>query len=158
MAPSRQRLAVGAETDEGCDAVRQHQRFANLAGGNFLSQQRNVVAVGGTGTGKSHIAIGVTRNCIRLGRKARYFNAVDLVNQLEAEAKASRGGRLTEKLTRTGNTLRWEAIVEDPDVLTEPYHVRVRTLRLNPDPKATLTEDLPCEERDSQHMVTHERG
>src|SRR5262245_41935169 len=63
-----------------------------------------------------------------------------------------------EKLTRTGNALRWEAIVEDPDVLTEPYHVRTRTLRLNPDPKATLTEDLPCEERDSQHMVTHERG
>ena len=26
------------------------------------------------------------------------------------------------------------------------------------DAKATLTEDLPCEERDSQHMVTHERG
>jgi hypothetical protein len=65
---------------------------------------------------------------------------------------------VTEKLTRTGNTLRWEAIVEDPDVLTEPYHVRPRTLRLNPDAKATLTEDLPCEERDSQHMVTHERG
>jgi hypothetical protein len=65
---------------------------------------------------------------------------------------------VTEKLTRTGNTLRWEAIVEDPDVLTEPYHVRTRTLRLNPDAKATLTEDLPCEERDSQHMVTHERG
>jgi len=65
---------------------------------------------------------------------------------------------VTEKLTRTGNTLRWEAIVEDPDVLTEPYHVRSRTLRLNPDAKATLTEDLPCEERDSQHMVTHERG
>ena len=65
---------------------------------------------------------------------------------------------VTEKLTRTGNTLRWEAIVEDPDVLTEPYHARTRTLRLNPDPKATLTEDLPCEERDSQHMVTHERG
>ena len=65
---------------------------------------------------------------------------------------------VTEKLTRTGNTLRWEAIVEDPDVLTQPYHVPPRTLRLNPDPKATLTEDLPCEERDSQHMVTHERG
>jgi len=63
-----------------------------------------------------------------------------------------------EKLTRTGNTLRWDATVEDPDVLIEPYHVRGRTVRLNPDAKATLTEDLPCEERDSQHMVTHERG
>jgi hypothetical protein len=63
-----------------------------------------------------------------------------------------------EKLTRTGNTLKWEAIVEDPDVLTEPYHVEPRTLQLSPNPKATLIEDLPCEERDSQHMVTHERG
>ena len=65
---------------------------------------------------------------------------------------------VTEKLTRTGNTIKWEAIVEDPDVLTEPYHVEPRTLRLNPNPKATLQEDLPCEERDAQHMVTHERG
>ena len=70
----------------------------DLAGGNFLSQQRNVIAVGGTGTGKSHIAIGITRSCIRLGRKARFFNAVDLVNQLEAETKAGRTGRLGSRL------------------------------------------------------------
>jgi len=63
-----------------------------------------------------------------------------------------------EKYTRTGNTLRWEATVEDPDVLLEPFHVAPRTVRLNPNPKATLQEDLPCEERDSQHIVTHERG
>ena len=65
---------------------------------------------------------------------------------------------VNEKFTRTGNTLRWEATVDDPDVLTEPYHVEGRTVRLNPNPKATLQEDLPCEERDGQHMVTHERG
>ena len=63
-----------------------------------------------------------------------------------------------EKLTRSGNTLRWEATVEDPDVLVQPYHVEGRTLRLNPNAKATLTEDLPCEERDAAHMVTKERG
>ena len=39
-----------------------------------------------------------------------------------------------------------------------PKDVEGRTLRLNPNAKATFTEDLPCEERDSQHMVTHERG
>ena len=63
-----------------------------------------------------------------------------------------------EKYTRNGNTLTWQATVEDPDVLTEPFVQRPRTLRLNPNPKATLIEDLPCEERDSQHIVTHERG
>jgi DNA replication protein DnaC len=76
------------------------QLVRDLANGNFLAQQRNVVAVGGTGTGKSHIAIGITRSCIRLGRKARFFNAVDLVNKLEAEAKVGRTGRLGDRLTR----------------------------------------------------------
>ena len=63
-----------------------------------------------------------------------------------------------ERYTRTGNTMRWETIVEDPDTLLEPFRMDARTLRLNPDPKASFIEDLPCEERDAQHIVTHERG
>ena len=31
----------------------------DLAGGDFLAHQRNVVLVGGTGTGKTHLAIGI---------------------------------------------------------------------------------------------------
>ncbi len=65
---------------------------------------------------------------------------------------------VVERYTRTGNTMRWEAIVEDPDTLLEPFRIDARTLRLNPDPKASFIEDLPCEERDAQHIVTHERG
>jgi len=63
-----------------------------------------------------------------------------------------------EKYTRNGSTLTWQATVEDPDVLMQPFVMEPRTVRLNPNAKATLTEDLPCEERDSQHIVTHERG
>ncbi len=63
-----------------------------------------------------------------------------------------------ERYTRNGNTMRWEAIVEDADTLLEPFRMDARTLRLNPDPKASFIEDLPCEERDAQHIVTHERG
>jgi hypothetical protein len=63
-----------------------------------------------------------------------------------------------EKLTRNGNALTWQVTVEDPDTLMEPFVMPSRTIRLNPNAKATLTEDLPCEERDSQHIVTHERG
>ena len=33
----------------------------DLAGGGFLEQQRNVVLIGGTGTGKSHAAIAIAR-------------------------------------------------------------------------------------------------
>jgi DNA replication protein DnaC len=71
-----------------------------LASGGFLEQQRNVVLIGGTGTGKSHLAIAIARACIRNGAKGRFFNVVDLVNKLEAEAKSDRPGRIADALTR----------------------------------------------------------
>lgn len=71
-----------------------------LSTGAFLDEQRNVVLIGGTGTGKSHIAIGIARSVIRAGRKARFFNAVDLVNKLEAEMKLGRGGRIADGIAR----------------------------------------------------------
>src|SRR4051795_6613167 len=46
----------------------------DLAGGEFLAHQRNVVLVGGTGTGKTHLAIAIARACIRAGARGRYFN------------------------------------------------------------------------------------
>lgn len=72
----------------------------DLATGAFLAQQRNAVLIGGTGTGKSHLAIAIARACIRDGAKGRFFNVVDLVNRLEAEAKTGRPGRLADALAR----------------------------------------------------------
>ncbi|HEV7386694.1 MAG TPA: IS21-like element helper ATPase IstB [Phenylobacterium sp.] len=71
-----------------------------LATGAFLAEQRNAVLVGGTGTGKSHLAIAIARSCIRGGARARFHTAVDLVNRLEAEARAGRQGRIAEHLVR----------------------------------------------------------
>jgi len=72
----------------------------DLAGGTFVAQQRNVVLVGGTGTGKTHLAIAIARSCIRAGSRGRFFNTIDLVNRLEAEGRAGRQGRLADFMTR----------------------------------------------------------
>jgi DNA replication protein DnaC len=72
----------------------------DLAGGDFLYHQRNVVLVGGTGTGKTHLAIAIARACIRAGARGRFFNTVDLVNKLEAETRAGRQGRMADYLSR----------------------------------------------------------
>jgi DNA replication protein DnaC len=72
----------------------------DLAGGGFIAQQRNAVLVGGTGTGKSHLAIAIARSCIRSGARGRFYNVVDLVNRLETESRAGRQGRLSDYLTR----------------------------------------------------------
>jgi len=71
-----------------------------LAAGTFLAQQRNAVLVGGTGTGKTHLAVAIARSCIRGGARARFYNVVDLVNRLESEARANRQGRIADHLAR----------------------------------------------------------
>jgi len=71
----------------------------DLATGAFLAEQRNAVLVGGTGTGKSHLAIAIARACIRGGARGRFYIVVDLVNRLESEARAGRQGRLADYLT-----------------------------------------------------------
>ena len=39
----------------------------SLHAGSFLSAQRNIVLVGGTGTGKTHLAIAITASVVRAG-------------------------------------------------------------------------------------------
>ena len=71
-----------------------------LAGGSFVVDQRNAVLIGGTGTGKSHLAIAIGRSLIRNGSRGRFYNVVDLVNRLETEHRSGRQGRLADYLTR----------------------------------------------------------
>ena len=78
-----------------------------LATGAFLDARRNAIFIGGTGTGKTHLCIAVASAVIRAKARGRFYNLVDLVNQLEQEKAAGRSGRLVEKL------LRYDLIVID---------------------------------------------
>jgi DNA replication protein DnaC len=59
-----------------------------LATGAFLDAKRNAIFIGGTGTGKTHLCIAVASAVIRTRARGRFFNLVDLVNQLEQEKAA----------------------------------------------------------------------
>jgi len=71
-----------------------------LAAGDFVDTKRNVILIGGTGTGKTHLAIAIASAVIRARVRGRFYNLVDLVNRLEAEKSAGRSGRLVELLLR----------------------------------------------------------
>lgn len=71
-----------------------------LANGSFVTDQRNVVLIGGTGTGKTHLAIAIARALIRNGTRGRFYNVVDLVNRLETETRGGKQGRLADYMTR----------------------------------------------------------
>jgi DNA replication protein DnaC len=88
-------------SDFAFDDTPVNQTLANdLAGGGFIAQQRNIVLVGGTGTGKTHLAIAIGRACVRAGARGRFYNVVDLVNKLEAETRAGHQGRTADHMTR----------------------------------------------------------
>ena len=108
----------------------------DLAGGDFLAHQRNVVLVGGTGTGKTHLAIAIARACIRDGARGRFFNVVDLVNRLEAEARAGRQGRIADHLC--------------PHGLRRPRRTRLPALRPVRRP-AAVPPDQPALRADLDH-------
>ena len=65
--------------------------------------------------------------------------------------------KVTERLTRKGNTIRWEATVEDPDYFQQPWQVTPRTIYLNTDPKAFLAEALPCDQRVQEPWGTEDK-
>jgi hypothetical protein len=66
--------------------------------------------------------------------------------------------RVVERVRREGNTLTWQATIHDPDVLMQPWEMNPIRRNLNPNAKALLTEDLPCEDRDQEHITSRERG
>jgi DNA replication protein DnaC len=72
----------------------------SLYEGNFMASRSNVFLIGGTGTGKTHLAVAIASRAVRDGARARFYNLVDLVNQLEAEKLAGKGGRLSARLSQ----------------------------------------------------------
>jgi DNA replication protein DnaC len=55
-------------------------KVIELAKGDFLKNQTNVVLVGAPGIGKTHLAIAIAMNACRAGSRVRFFTASKLVN------------------------------------------------------------------------------
>lgn len=75
--------------------------IGELASMGFTEHAHNVVLIGGTGTGKTHLATalgvaGITRH----NKRVRFYSTVDLVNLLEQEKADGRAGKLAFSLMR----------------------------------------------------------
>jgi DNA replication protein DnaC len=76
------------------------EQVMHLYSADFVKTSRNIIAIGGTGTGKSHLAISIAAKAVRKGYKARFFNLVDLANQLEREKLDGVAGRLAKQMEK----------------------------------------------------------
>jgi DNA replication protein DnaC len=79
------------------------QQIIELASLAFVERAENVVMLGPSGVGKTHLAIALGYMATQRGWKVRFTTAADLVMLLET---AQRQGRLKEVLHRAVNTYR----------------------------------------------------
>lgn len=75
-------------------------QIEQLASTNFMETAHNLILVGGTGTGKTHLATALGIAAIHRSKRVRFFNAVDLVNQLEKEKQLGKAGNLAKQLAQ----------------------------------------------------------
>lgn len=60
------------------------QKVLNLARGEFVDHRRNAILIGNSGTGKTHLAMGIGQELCRRGYRVRFYTAAGLVNELLA--------------------------------------------------------------------------
>jgi DNA replication protein DnaC len=68
--------------------------------GGFVDGHGNVILVGGSGTGKTHLALSLGMALVRLEKRVRFYNIVDLANELEREKQSGKIGRLVRHMLR----------------------------------------------------------
>jgi DNA replication protein DnaC len=78
-----------------------------LAKGDYLRERANVIAIGGSGTGKTHVSIGLAVEACRQCKRARFYTASDLVSELEEAQEQHQLHRFLKRFAA------WDVVVID---------------------------------------------
>jgi len=89
-----------ATFDYGVSALKRAE-MEQLCTGQFTQDAHNLILVGGTGTGKTHVAIALGTALINAGKKARFYNTVDLINALIKEQATGDTGKIIRQIGQT---------------------------------------------------------
>jgi DNA replication protein DnaC len=76
------------------------QTVLALARGEWVGQRRNCCLIGGSGTGKTHLATAIGLSLCRVGKKVRFVTAAGLVTELEEAHQQHRLDRTLTALDR----------------------------------------------------------
>jgi DNA replication protein DnaC len=76
------------------------QKVLELARGEWIEQSMNCCLIGGSGTGKTHVATALGLALCRIGQRVRFVTAAGLVTQLETAQQQHRLDRVLAQLDR----------------------------------------------------------
>ncbi len=69
-----------------------------LAKGDYIKDGANIIAVGSSGTGKTHVSIGLGVEACRQSRRVRFYTATELVSELAAAQEQNALHRFLKRL------------------------------------------------------------
>lgn len=72
-------------------------RFLTLSKGEFAERKENIIFLGNSGTGKTHLAIEIGMEMIQNGHKTRFITASELVEELLMANQEHKMGALEKK-------------------------------------------------------------
>jgi len=75
-------------------------KVLELSRGEYIRAKENLIAVGNTGTGKTHLAISLGLLACQQGWKVRFYTAAGLINELSEAQAQQRLSRLEKQLAR----------------------------------------------------------
>ena len=82
-------------------------QILELAKGDYLRERANVIAIGSSGTGKTHLSIGLAIEACRQSKRARFYTAADLVSEIEEAQDQHQLHRFLKRFTA------WDVVVVD---------------------------------------------
>lgn len=91
--PHRKRLEDFHFEQSAVNAAQLHQ----LARGEYIARAENVIFIGDSGTGKSHLATGLGIAACQQGRRVRFTTVAALVNELEEARDAHQLSRIVRR-------------------------------------------------------------
>lgn len=72
-------------------------RFLTLSKGEFVQKKENIIFLGNSGTGKTHLATGLGIEMIKIGYKSKFITASELVEELLMANEEHKLGALEKK-------------------------------------------------------------
>lgn len=96
-----------AEIDFEARAMIPKAQLMSLADGHFVADGRNLIALGSSGTGKTHVAIGLGMACCQRGLRVRFYTAATLAAELQAAHDEHQLHRFLARFAR------WDLIILD---------------------------------------------
>jgi DNA replication protein DnaC len=75
-------------------------KVLELGRGEYIRAKENIIAIGNTGTGKTHLAVSLGLLACQQGWKVRFYTAARLINELSEAQVQHRLSRLEKQLTR----------------------------------------------------------